>query len=357
VRLSLYRLRLRAAFTFAIFDVGIIGFFREAKVAELLRTLPGNLSMKAITCCLVFCIALCSGQLAMAQTLAPRAYVITPKSANAITFSWSYFDGSLNFNGAIPITGATGTYSVSVVSYYHSFGFFGRSANVTAFLPYGVGAFQGQVLGTARQVYRSGLLDVTLRLSVNLKGGPTMALPQFVKWKQKTLLGVSLTVVPPTGQYNPAYLINWGINRWALKPELGYSRRWGNWVLDGYGGVWFYTTNNAFYSVPNPQPQTQSPIGAFEGHLSYDFNKLHGWVSLDGNFWFGGTTSLAGIANTVTRQTSSRIGGTFSVPLKKHQSLKFSYSDGAYVRFGGNYQSVSVAWQYSWIGGPRFHVH
>jgi hypothetical protein len=102
MRLSLYRLRLRAAFTFAIFDVGIIGFFREAKVVELLRILPGNRSMKAITCCLVFCIASCSGQLAMAQTLAPRAYVITPKSANAITFSWSYFDGSLNFNGAIP---------------------------------------------------------------------------------------------------------------------------------------------------------------------------------------------------------------------------------------------------------------
>jgi hypothetical protein len=63
-------------------------------------------------------------------------------------------------------------------------------------------------------------------------------------------------------------------------------------------------------------------------------NKLHCWASLDGNFWFGGTTSLIGIANTVTRQTSSRIGGAFSVSLKKHQYLKVSYSDGAYVRFG-----------------------
>jgi len=305
---------------------------------------------------LVFvCAALCSGHVAMTQTLAPRAYVITPKSGNAITFSWSYFRGGLDFNGAIPVSGATGTYSVPVVSYYHSFGFFGRSANVTAFLPYGVGTFQGNVLGTQRQVYRSGLLDLTLRFSVNLKGGPAMAMPQFVKWKQKTLLGASLTVVPPTGQYDPAHLINWSINRWAFKPELGYSRRWGNWVLDAYGGVWFYTTNSAFYSVPTPQPQTQSPIGSFEGHLSYDFSKLHAWASLDGNFWFGGTTSLGGIANTVTRQTSSRIGGTFSVPLKKHQSLKVSYSDGAYVRFGGNYQSVSVAWQYSWVGWPKFH--
>jgi hypothetical protein len=100
--------------------------------------------------------------------------------------------------------------------------------------------------------------------------------------------------------------------------------------------------------LPNRRP----PVSV-EGHLSYDFNKLHCWASLDGNFWFGGTTSLGGIANTVTRQTSSRIGGTFSFPLKKHQAIKVSYSDGAYVRFGGNYQSVSVAWQYSWIGKTK----
>ena len=74
------------------------------------------------------------------------------------------------------------------------------------------------------------------------------------------------------------------------------------------------------------------------------------WCSLDGNFWFGGVTSLRGIANPTTRQTSSRIGVTASVPLSKHQSMKISYNDGAYIRFGGNYHTVSVAWQYSWIG-------
>jgi hypothetical protein len=138
------------------------------------------------------------------------------------------------------------------------------------------------------------------------------------------------------------------IHRWAFKPELGYSRRWGNWLLDGYGGVWLYTTNDAFFSMPNPQPQTEQPIGSFEGHLSYDFSKQRCWVSLDGNFWFGGGTSLNGVSHPGTRQTSSRIGGTAAFPLSKHQTIKMSYSDGTYVRFGGNYQNVSVAGQYSW---------
>jgi Putative MetA-pathway of phenol degradation len=302
------------------------------------------------------CIALCCGQVAIAQTLAPRAYVITPTGANAITLSWSFFKGGADFNGTIPITGATGIYHVATLSYYHSFSLFGRSANVTGLLPYGVGTFQGSVLGPQQQIYRSGLLDLALRFSMNLKGGPTMTAQEFSKWKQNTLLGGSLIVVAPTGQYNPMHLVNWGINRWAFKPEIGYSQRWGRWMLDGYAGVWFYTTNGSFYSIPRPQPQTERPIGSFEGHLSFDLSSQRCWVSLDGNFWFGGTTSLNGLPNPATRQTSSRIGGSAAIPMSEHQTIKFSYSNGAYVRFGGNYQSVTVAWQYSWLGWPKFHA-
>mgnify|MGYP002389126857 CR=1 FL=1 len=36
--------------------------------------------------------------------------------------------------------------------------------------------------------------------------------------------------------------------RWSFKPELGFSQRLGNWVLDAYGGVWFFTENPEFFS-------------------------------------------------------------------------------------------------------------
>lgn len=288
-----------------------------------------------------------------AQDLAPRAYVITPVHANAVTLTWSFYDGGLNFNGTIPIIGATGTYNVPVFSYYHSLDFFGRSANITVSLPYAVGTFSGDVLGKGRSIYRSGLLDFSARFSVNLKGGPAMQPQQFAKWKQKTILGLSLKVVAPTGQYDPTKLINWSINRWAFKPEFGVSQRWGHWVLDGYAGVWFYTTNPAYYDIPVPKPQTEAPVGSFEGHLSYDFPKQRLWASLDGNFWFGGITALNRIRNLDTKQTSSRIGGTVSIPLTKHQSIKVAYSYGLYILFGGNYNNVQVAWQYYWLRWPK----
>ena len=286
----------------------------------------------------------------LAQDLAPRAYLITPVHANALNLTYSFFTGGLNFNGTVPITGATGTYSVPVISYYHAFNLLGRSANITASLPYGVGTFEGEVLGAQTKVYRSGLLDSGYRLSVNLKGAPAMQLKEFVKWKQKVLLGASVRIVAPTGQYDPYKLINWGINRWAFKPEFGYSQRWDKWMLDGYAGVWFYTANNAAYAGPFPGKQTQTPVGSFEGHLSRDFGKRRFWASLDGNFWFGGITSLNGIQNLETKQTSSRLGGTISVPVNRQQSFKANYSVGSYVRFGGNYHTVTVGWQYSWIG-------
>jgi hypothetical protein len=293
-----------------------------------------------------------------AQNLSPRAYVITPTHANAVTITWSYYNGGLDFNGAIPIKDAKGTYNVPIFSYYHAFNFFSRSANFNLLLPYAVGNFTGELNNHQRSVYRSGLLDFSGRLSVNLYGGRAMPVQDFRKWKQKVLLGASLTVVAPTGQYDPTKLINWGINRWAFKPEFGYSQRWGNWILDGYAGAWFYTTNPSYFNIPIPQPQSEAPVGSLEGHLSYDIPKLKGfrrarlWVSLDGNFWWGGITSVNSIRNLDTKQTSSRIGATVSLPVTKHQSLKVAYSDGAYIRFGGNYQNVSAAWQYSWFGKP-----
>jgi hypothetical protein len=96
----------------------------------------------------------------------------------------------------------------------------------------------------------------------------------------------------------------------------------------------------------------QNPLGAIEGHLSYDL-KPRLWISLDANYWYGGKTSRNGVVVLGTLESNSRVGVTASVPLHKHQSLKFSYSYGAIVRVGGNYNNLSAGWQYSWLGRPN----
>lgn len=300
-------------------------------------------------------IAICGGTPRLhAQDLAPRAYVVTPRGSNAITVGNAYNDGPLQLEGASPIENGTARLNAPNLTYYRAFSLFGRSANVIAGVAYGVGDFEGSLGGAAVSTHRSGLFDPVVRVSVNLIGGPAMSLPEMRTWRQETLLGVSLKVTAPTGQYDSTKLINLGTNRWAFKPELGLSRRWGNWVLDVYGGVWLFTENPEFFSrnewVPGVQSQKADPVLVAETHLSYDFRPRL-WVSLDANFWRGGTLTVGGAEVPATLQENSRVGVTASFPVTRHQSVKLSYAWGAYIRFGGDFQVLSVAWQYSWISG------
>ena len=306
-------------------------------------------------CVVIGAIALALCRVVAAQDLAPRAYIISPIHSNAIVVSYSFFTGNLDLVGGLPITDATATANVPSLSIFHSMNFFGRTANFTAALPYAEANFSANVFSTQTNAYRSGLSDSVWRFSVNLYGGPAMDGRHYLKWKQKTLVGASLRVSAPTGQYDSTKLINLGANRWGFKPEIGLSRRWGHWVVDAYSGAWFYTTNPKFFSENKYNSgilrQNQAPIAAFEGHLSYDVRERL-WVSFDGNFWRGGATSLNGVENPATEQRNSRLGGTVSLPMTKHQALKFSYNNGAYIKYGGNFQNVSAGWQYSWYGRP-----
>jgi len=91
-----------------------------------------------------------------AQDLSPRAYLITPLRSNAVTVANVFNDGDLHFEGTVPITGATGRMNMPNVTLYHSLSVFGRSANVTATLAYGVGNFEGNAFGAETEIYAPG---------------------------------------------------------------------------------------------------------------------------------------------------------------------------------------------------------
>ena len=73
--------------------------------------------------------------------------------------TYGFSDGELVFDATLPITDATGTIHTPVVSLYHAFGLFGRSANVTGSLPFALGELRGNVAGEDRTAIRRGLAD------------------------------------------------------------------------------------------------------------------------------------------------------------------------------------------------------
>jgi len=280
-----------------------------------------------------------------AQQLEPRAYSVSPVGTNIVVLGYGRSTGEIAFDTSLPITDASATINGAFAGYFRSVNFFGRSANVSVALPYVWGNLQGSVAGQFQQVRRSGLGDPSGRFAVNLHGAPAMDLKNFSAYRQKTVVGASVVVVAPLGQYDPARAINLSRNGWAVKPEIGISRTVRRLNLDFYLGAWLFTANNNYQG----RTRTQSPIASSQFHLSYNVKpKL--WVAFDTTFYAGGRTSINGVRGD-NLQRNSRVGGTLSLKLDRRQSLKFAYSRGAFTTVGADFQAVSVAYQYLWGRG------
>jgi hypothetical protein len=75
-----------------------------------------------------------------------------------------------------------------------------------------------------------------------------MNLKEYASYRQETIPVASITITAPTGQYDPNKLINIGTNHWSFKPEVGVSRAFGKWTLEGAAGVRLYSSNDPFES-------------------------------------------------------------------------------------------------------------
>src|ERR671912_1033851 len=107
-----------------------------------------SIAIRAALCCL----ASVWPALAAAQDLTPRAYLPLPISSNAFILTYQFADGELLFDPTLPITDARGAIHTPVITLYHAFNFFGRSANVTGSLPFAIGDLSGSVSGQEREL-------------------------------------------------------------------------------------------------------------------------------------------------------------------------------------------------------------
>jgi hypothetical protein len=203
----------------------------------------------------------------------------------------------------------------------------------------------GVVGEESRRITRQGLADSRFRLSMNVRGNDAMRLREFVKAPPRTIVGTSLTVVAPSGQYDRARLINLGNHRWAFKPEVGVSVPSGPWDVDAYAGVWLFTTNGDFY--PGGLTRHQDPVVALQGHVSYMFIPRL-WLAVDGTWYSGGTVQVEG-GEPIGAVSNSRMGATLSLPVGQRQSFKVAYSAGVAVRTGTDFRTLAVGWQWLWF--------
>jgi hypothetical protein len=181
---------------------------------------------------------------------------------------------------------------------------------------------------------------------LNLYGAPALSLEEFASYKQDFIVGASLQVGLPLGQYDSEKLVNIGTHRWSFKPELGISKAWGPLTLEAAAGATFYTTNDDFFGGKR---RTQDPLYSLQGHVSYNFRPGL-WVALDGTYYTGGRTTTDGVQDS-NFQGNTRLGVTFALPVNRHTSIKLYASTGVSTRTGGNFDTIGIAGQYRWGGG------
>jgi hypothetical protein len=285
---------------------------------------------------------------ARAQDLDPRAYAHVPVDATFLVWGFGVSEGGIVTDPTLAVTDVQATVLSPSLGVGRAFRLFGRTAQGFAALPFSFADVSGKVLGDAKAAQRAGLSDMRMRLSFLMRGAPASSAVQIAKAPRRTIVGASLNVAAPTGEYYADKLINLGTNRWSFRPELAVSQPIGQrWLLDVYAGVWFFGANNESY--PGTLVKTQTPLGSFQSHLSYNFGPQL-WAALDMTYYVGGRTTVEGIPPT-DLQSNVRTGATAVLPMGQRHSIKIAVSRGAIVRLGANFNTYSVAWQTAWI--PR----
>ena len=283
---------------------------------------------------------------ARAQDIEPRMYSNAPVGVNFLIAGYAYTEGALSADPSLPLEDPQLRASNAVFGYARVIDFWGKSARIDTIVPFtwlsGTAGYEGGTI--QREV--DGLGDARFRLSVNLYGAPALTLKEFAGFRQDLIIGASLQVSAPTGQYDDSRLINIGTNRWSFKPEIGISKALGPWTLEAAAAATLYTDNDDFYGG---NTRSQDPIYALQGHAIYSF-RSGVWGSLDINYFTGGETTINGTLKN-DLQKNWRVGGTLAFPVDAHHSIKLYGNSGVSARTGNNFDLLGVAWQYRWGGG------
>lgn len=284
--------------------------------------------------------------IAHAQQLEPRSYTNTPIGLNFFLAGYGYTEGAIGVDPAVPIEDAQLRTNSAFVGYSRTLGIAGLSGKVAALLPYT--GLEGSALvdGQPRQRDVAGFSDPLLRFSVNVLGAPALSLKEFAGYRQDLIVGGTLLVSAPLGQYDSSKIVNIGTNRWSFKAELGISKEWGAWTVEVAPSVTVFTDNNDFL---NGGTIEQDPLYATQAHLIYGFQSGI-WLALDGTVYTGARTTLNGVEQD-NEQSNTRLGFTVALPVDRYNSMKLYGSTGTSSRTGSDYDGFGFAWQYRWGAG------
>jgi len=278
-----------------------------------------------------------------AQELEPRNLTNIPVKTNFIAVRYGFTSGNVLLDPAIPIENLQAKLHTFLGAYVRAIDFFGLSGKVDLILPYSMGDWEGMFEGNDTATARNGFGDPSARLSVNFYGAPATKPKDYTNYKQKLIVGASVRVKAPLGQYDPSKLINLGSNRWIFILKAGLSYKARKWIFEAYLSSWLFTINREFY---NGHTLKQKPFYTATLHAIRSLPR-NLWITADVGYGIGGRTEVDDVVRNY-RMSAVRIGLTFAAPINKHHTLKFTAVSGIRIENGPDYDVLAISYQYRW---------
>lgn len=281
-----------------------------------------------------------------AQDLEPRAYSNSPIGLNFAIAGYAFAKGDVLTDPSLPLENVSNESHVGVFGYATTFRAFSQSGKFDFIVPYAALDAKGLVLGLPHERRVNGFADPAFRVSLNFIGAPALTAAEFRNYRQDFILGASLRVTAPLGQYDSTKLVNVGTNRWSFKPEIGFSKALGRWTVEVAPAATLYTNNGNFFGG---QTREVAPLYSLQSNVSYTFTP-GGWVALNAGYFVGSRTTINGLENH-DQQEGVRFGATLALPVNRYQSVKLYGITGYNADRHHDFAAVGVAWQVRWGGG------
>ena len=278
-----------------------------------------------------------------AQEIEPRTYTNTPVGLNFIAFGYVFQTGNVFFDAALPIEDANADLHIGFARYLRTLAIGGKPAKFTVMLPGVSGHWDGFLEQEFRTRDADGLGDLRLGLDVLVAGARPRRLGEPPDQDEKTIVGLGIAVIVPTGSYDSERLINLGSHRWSVRPQFGVSRALGKWTLEGIGAVWLFGANDDFFGG---RRLTQERLLVAKAHAVYSFNPGM-WIGFGVGYGEGATTRIDGVIRN-TLQTNWRFGGTLGYAISARHGISISAMSGLTTRVGPDFDSFGFAYQYMW---------
>jgi len=281
-----------------------------------------------------------------AQDLEPRSLSAVPTGGNFAIASYGYSSGNILVDNTLPIEDLNASMNNIVFAYARSFKLFNRLAKFDVIAPYSFGSFTGIVSNIDSSTSMNGLADPLARLSIILIGEKPLSLGEFSKQEYKKFKpGAFFRFRAPIGQYDKTKFINLGANRWAFKLGVGGSYAfWKKLILEGHLNSWFFTENSDFF---NGNTIRQKPLLSAQLHATFVL-KPGVWVAVSAGRSGLGETIVNGIEKDDLQQ-NSRFGASFAYRIKKQHALKVAFTSGVSTRYGANFTTILLAYQFMWF--------